>query len=70
MGELLSTKQVRAFFGDAVSEMTLWRWTRELGFPAPDKVARRSDGKVARKWWRRATVERWLKRFETGKARA
>ena len=53
---LLSSRRLKAMF-DA-SDMTLWRWTRELGFPAPDMVIQR------RKFWRRPTIERWLKRMK------
>ena len=34
---LLSAKVVRQYCGN-ISEMTLWRWIREIAFPLPDVV--------------------------------
>lgn len=51
--DLLMSGQVRATLGN-ISEMTLWRWQRDLGFPSPDHVINR------RSFWRRGTVRRWL----------
>lgn len=51
--DLLNSAQVRQLIG-AISDMTLWRWTRERGFPLPDVVI------VRRKFWRRATVQAWI----------
>ena len=53
--DLLTSAQVRATCGN-ISEMSLWRWTRTLGFPKPDRVINR------RKFWRRSTVEAWKAR--------
>jgi predicted DNA-binding transcriptional regulator AlpA len=50
--DLLTSAQVRQHFG-GISEMTLWRWTRDIGFPKPDKVIQR------RKFWRRRTITNW-----------
>jgi predicted DNA-binding transcriptional regulator AlpA len=51
--DLLTTRATRASVGD-ISEMTLWRWTRDLAFPPPDVIIGR------RKFWRRATRDRWV----------
>jgi predicted DNA-binding transcriptional regulator AlpA len=50
---LINTRSVRALCGE-ISDMTLWRWTRDLDFPMPDLVICR------RKFWRRASVDAWL----------
>ena len=52
--DLLTSTGLKASLG-GISEMTLWRWTRERGFPKPDLVIGR------RKFWRRATVQKWLR---------
>jgi len=49
----MTSKEVRAFHGH-VSEMTLWRWTRDLGFPKPARIINR------RKFWKRSDVTTWL----------
>ncbi len=54
---LLNSAGVRTMCGD-ISDMTLFRWTRDLGFPGPDLVISR------RKLWRRSTVEKWLRAQE------
>jgi predicted DNA-binding transcriptional regulator AlpA len=51
--DLLTGTAVKAALG-GISEMTLWRWTKALGFPPPDYVLSR------RKFWRRRTIEAWL----------
>jgi predicted DNA-binding transcriptional regulator AlpA len=58
---LLSSAALRRHLGD-VSEMTIWRWTRDKGFPRPDVVIAR------RKFWRRATVEAWLSAYSQAEA--
>jgi hypothetical protein len=50
---ILDSVSVRQHVGD-VSEMTLWRWEQNQGFPRPDLVINR------RKYWRLSTVDRWL----------
>jgi hypothetical protein len=51
--DLLTSSATRASVGN-ISEMTLWRWHRDLGFPAPDvRIARR-------KFWRRGTIQSWV----------
>jgi predicted DNA-binding transcriptional regulator AlpA len=50
---LLSAKQVCRSLG-RISEMTLWRYARDLNFPDPDFVLSR------RRFWRVSTVEHWL----------
>jgi predicted DNA-binding transcriptional regulator AlpA len=51
--DLLNTAAVKKASGD-ISDMTLFRWTRDRGFPKPDKII------AARKYWWRSTVENWL----------
>jgi predicted DNA-binding transcriptional regulator AlpA len=51
--DLLTALAVKNILG-GVSEMTLWRWSRDRGFPKPDLVIGR------RKYWRRATVQGWI----------
>ena len=51
--DLLTTPGVRAALG-SISEMTVWRWTRERDFPLPDLIVAR------RKFWRRSTVQAWI----------
>jgi len=50
---LLDSVAVRAHLGGC-SEMSLWRWTRNNGFPEPDL---RLNG---RKLWRLSTVDAWI----------
>jgi len=50
---LLDSVAVRAHLGGC-SEMSLWRWTRNNGFPEPDL---RLNG---RKLWRLGTVDGWI----------
>jgi predicted DNA-binding transcriptional regulator AlpA len=50
---LLSAKQVCEFLG-RISQMTLWRYRRNLGFPPPDYLLSR------RRFWRASSVEAWL----------
>jgi len=50
---LLDAKSVKRDLG-GISEMCLWRWTRDRAFPAPDLVM------GGRKFWHRSTVETWL----------
>ncbi len=51
---LLNSAQTRRMVG-GVSEMCIWRWSRDEGvrFPRPDVVMNR------RKYWFRATIRRW-----------
>ena len=51
--DLLTSAQVRAMLGN-ISDMTLWRWQRDLGFPPPDHVINR------RNYWRRGRARHWL----------
>lgn len=53
----LITAAVRESCG-GVSDMTIWRWTRTLGFPAPDRILN------GRKYWRRSTVAAWKARAD------
>ena len=50
---LLSAKQVCEFLG-CISQMTLWRYSRNLGFPQPDYLLSR------RRFWRASSIEAWL----------
>jgi predicted DNA-binding transcriptional regulator AlpA len=50
---LLDAKTVKRDLGN-ISEMCLWRWTRDRGFPAPDLVI------GGRKFWHRSSVQNWL----------
>jgi predicted DNA-binding transcriptional regulator AlpA len=59
--DLLTTTVVRAALGN-ICDMTLWRWTRDLAFPAPDLVISR------RKFWRRSTVQAWIAKQAAGRA--
>jgi hypothetical protein len=53
---LLTSAQIRARIGD-VSNMCLWRWTRDprVRFPRPDVVINN------RKYWYAGTLRRWQK---------
>ena len=59
--DLLTAPAVKTALG-GISEMTLWRWTKTLGFRAPDLIIAR------RKFWRRRTIQTWLAERETRKA--
>jgi predicted DNA-binding transcriptional regulator AlpA len=50
---LLNSKIVRRDVG-SISEICLWRWTRDRGFPRPDLVL--GD----RKFWHRSSIENWI----------
>jgi predicted DNA-binding transcriptional regulator AlpA len=50
---LLSSRGTREYCGD-ISEMTLWRWGKELNFPPPDFVILR------KRYWRLSSIEHWL----------
>ena len=52
---LLTAAAVKARCG-GISDMTLWRWTRdeELGFPKPIKIQRI-------RYWSELALEAWLK---------
>jgi predicted DNA-binding transcriptional regulator AlpA len=50
--DLMTAAQVRAHFG-GISDMSLWRWERTIGFPKPDAVINR------RKFWQRSTIVAW-----------
>ena len=60
--DLLNTKKVKTRVGD-VSDMCLWRWTRDpaVRFPAPDVVIN------GRKYWYSTTIDDW-QAARTGKA--
>lgn len=49
---LLPAKTVRQYLGN-ISDMTLWRWERERGFPEPTRIGRF-------KYWRRGEIDAWL----------
>ena len=51
---LLNSGQVKASVGD-VTDMCLWRWTRDprVQFPAPDMVIN------GRRYWQVGTIRRW-----------
>lgn len=51
MDAMMTSKQVREACGN-VSDMTLWRWSKADGFPAPIKLNRR-------RYWRAAEVAAW-----------
>jgi predicted DNA-binding transcriptional regulator AlpA len=57
---LLSSRGTREYCGD-ISEMTLWRWTRDHSFPPPDTTINR------RRFWRRSSLDAWLNMMQ-GKA--
>jgi predicted DNA-binding transcriptional regulator AlpA len=50
---LLSSRGTREYCGD-ISEMTLWRWTRDQSFPRPDMTLNR------RRFWRRSSLDAWF----------
>ena len=50
---LLDARGTRRYVGN-ISEMTLWRWSQEFDFPAPDVVIGR------RRFWRRSTLDNWI----------
>jgi hypothetical protein len=50
---LLDGKTVKRDLGN-ISEMSLWRWSRDRGFPVPDLIIGR------RKFWYRSTVQGWV----------
>jgi predicted DNA-binding transcriptional regulator AlpA len=50
---ILDTKTVKRDVGN-ISEMCLWRWRRDRGFPAPDLII------GGRKFWHRSSVEAWI----------
>jgi hypothetical protein len=52
---LFDSLGVREYLG-SISDMTLWRWAGQLGFPGPDFVLGR------RRFWRLSTIEGWLAR--------
>jgi predicted DNA-binding transcriptional regulator AlpA len=58
---LLDSVAVRAHLGGC-SEMSLWRWTRNNGFPEPDL---RLNG---RKLWRLSTVDGWINAIAQNKS--
>ena len=55
--DLLGARAVRDTFN--VSDMTIWRWTRDpvVQFPEPDVVIRR------RRYWRRRTIDATKRRL-------
>jgi hypothetical protein len=54
---LLDSRGACAYAGN-ISIMTLWRWSQEEGFPAPDIwIARR-------KFWRRSTLDAWFDKMQ------
>jgi len=58
---LIDSVAVRAHLGGC-SEMSLWRWTRNNGFPEPDL---RLNG---RKLWRLSTVDGWINAIAQNKS--
>jgi len=50
---VFDARTTRQYVG-GISEMTLWRWTELLDFPAPDFIIGR------KKFWRRSTIDAWL----------
>jgi hypothetical protein len=50
---LLDARGTRKYCGQ-ISEMTLWRWSHEFGFPLPDVVIAR------RRFWRRSSLDDWI----------
>jgi predicted DNA-binding transcriptional regulator AlpA len=56
----IQAAQVRALCGD-ISDMTLWRWIAQRGFPAPTYIARR-------RYWREAEIIAWLETQPTKSA--
>jgi len=57
---LLNSRHARAHVG-GISEMTRFRWTRDLEFPRPDVVIAR------RNFWRRSTLDSWISRQSPGR---
>jgi len=55
---LLDAKTVKRDLGN-ISEMCLWRWTRDRQFPAPDLIM------GGRKFWHRSSVENWIEAQKT-----
>jgi predicted DNA-binding transcriptional regulator AlpA len=51
--DLIASRCVKIMCGN-VSDMTLWRWGKCLGFPSPDVTINR------RKFWRRSTITAWI----------
>ena len=56
--DLLSSAKVREILG-GISDMTLYRWAKEIDFPKPDYVIARKGGQ-GRRFWRHSTVQAWL----------
>ena len=54
---LFTSNKTREYLGD-ISEMTLWRWQREIEFPMHDFVF----GK--RRFWRKSTIDSWLTKMK------
>jgi len=50
---LFDARKTQDYCG-GISPMTLWRWTRKLGFPQPDIIIQR------RKFWRKSTLDTWI----------
>ena len=61
--DYLTSASVRKMYGD-ISDMTLWRWRKGLGFPPPDLIVN------GRKFWRRHTVAAWKPSIRSEKATA
>lgn len=59
--DLLTSAGLKVTLGN-ISEMTIWRWGRDRGFPKPDLIIAR------RKFWRRGTVQAWLDAQAEGSA--
>lgn len=60
---LLSSKQVKQVV--PVTDMTLWRWQRDLGFPKPIKL-----NENGRNFWRAGLVRDWLRQREAANVQA
>jgi predicted DNA-binding transcriptional regulator AlpA len=48
---LIRSSTVKAMF-DGISDMTLWRWIKQRGFPAPTKLH-------GRNYWNPEEIEQW-----------
>jgi predicted DNA-binding transcriptional regulator AlpA len=53
---LLNSGAMREYCGQ-ISEMTVWRWSRDHDFPRPDLILNK------RRFWRRSTLDGWLARM-------
>jgi len=56
LSQLYSSRDLRAILGNC-SDMTLWRYRKSAGLPAPIKLA---GGRYGRNFWRREAIDAWL----------